>query len=66
MLLFLTYLVLLPLLSLLFYLLLFLQLLCDPGLAQSLPLAALVGLGIESRLQCRITAHARSHLTSQL
>lgn len=57
---------LLPTLALLLDLLLLLQLLGDAGLAQGLPLAALVGLGIEGRLERRVPPHAHHHLLPQL
>lgn len=61
-----THLVLLSALALLLNLLLFLQLLSDAGLAKGLPLAALVGLGIEGRLKRRVPPHAHHHLLPQL
>lgn len=57
---------LLPALTLLLDLLLLLQLLGDAGLAQGLPLAALVGLGVEGRLKGRVPPHAHHHLLPQL
>lgn len=57
---------LLPALALLLYLLLLLQLLSDAGLAQGLPLTALVGLGVEGRLEGRVPPHAHHHLLPQL
>lgn len=57
---------LLPALSLLLNLLLLLQLLGDAGLAQGLPLATLVGLGIEGRLEGCVPPHAHYHLLPQL
>lgn len=52
--------------ALLLDLLLFLELLGDPGLAQRLALAALVGLGVEGRLQRGVPAHADHHLLPEL
>lgn len=60
------HLVLLPALALLLNLLLLLQLLGDAGLAQGLPLAALIGLGVEGRLQGCVPPHAHHHLLPQL
>ena len=60
------HLVLLPALALLLDLLLLLQLLGDAGLAQGLPLAALIGLGVEGRLQGCVPPHAHHHLLPQL
>ena len=56
----------LPPLPLLFDLLLLLQLLRDARLPQRLSLAALVGLGVQRRLQRRVAAHADHHLLPQL
>lgn len=53
---------LLPALAFLLDLLLLLQLLGDASLTQGLPLAALVGLGIEGRLERRVPPHAHHHL----
>lgn len=57
---------LLPTLALLLDLLLLLQLLSDASLAQGLPLAALVGLGIEGRLEGRVPPHTHHHFLPQL
>lgn len=57
---------LLPAFALLFDLLLLLQFFCDAGLSQGLPLAALIGLGIQGGLQSRVTPHAHHHLLAQL
>lgn len=57
---------LLPALALLLDLLLLLQLLSDAGLAQRLPLAALVGLGIEGCLEGCVPPHTHHHLLPQL
>lgn len=57
---------LLPALALLLDLLLLLQLLGDAGLAQGLPLAALVGLGVEGCLKGRVPPHAHHHFLPQL
>ena len=54
----------LPTLPLLFYLLLFLKLFCHTGLPQSLALAAFVGFGVQGRLQCCVTTHARYYFLS--
>jgi hypothetical protein len=58
--------VLLAALAFLLDLLLLFQLLSDAGLTQRLPLATLVGLGIESRLQGCVSPHAHHHLLAQL
>jgi len=58
------YLMFLPTLPLLFYLLLFLKLFCHTGLPQSLALAAFVGFGVQGRLQCCVTTHARYYFLS--
>lgn len=60
------HLVLLPALALLLNLLLLLQLLRDAGLTQGLPLASLVGLGIEGCLKGRVPPHAHHHFLPQL
>lgn len=60
------YLMLLPAFALLFDLLLLLQFFCDAGLSQGLPLAPLVGLGVQGGLQRRVTPHAHHHLLAQL
>ena len=60
------HLVLLPALPLLLDLLLLLQLLRHARLPQRLPLAALVRLGVERRLQRGVPAHAAHHLLPQL
>lgn len=52
--------------ALLFDLLLLLELLGDPGLAQRLALAALVGLRVEGRLQGGVPTHADHHLLPEL
>lgn len=56
------YLMFLPAFALLLDLLLLLQLLCDAGLPQRLALASLVGLGVQSGLERRVTTHAHHHL----
>ena len=48
------------------HLLLLLQLLGGAGLAQTLPLSALVRLDVDGRLQRRITTGAGQHLRAQL
>ena len=61
-----THLVFLSPFALLLDLLLLLQLLGDARLSQGLPLAALVGLGVEGRLQCRVPTHTHYHLLTKL
>lgn len=56
------YLVLLPTLPLLFYLLLLFKLFCHASLSQGLALAPFVGFGVQGCLQGRVTAHAGHHL----
>jgi len=53
-------------LALLLDLLLFLQFLRDARLSQRLPLASLVGLGVEGGLQSRVATHAHHHVLAQL
>lgn len=60
------YLMLLPAFALLFDLLLLLQFFCDAGLSQGLPLAPLVGLGVQGGFQGRVSPHAHHHLLAQL
>lgn len=57
---------LLPAFALLLDLLLLLQFFRDAGLSQGLPLAPLVGLGVQGGLQSRVTPHAHHHLLAQL
>ena len=59
-------LVFLPALPLLLDLLLLLQLLGDARLPKGLALAALVGLGVQGRLQGRVPPHAHHHFLTQL
>lgn len=57
---------LLPAFAFLLDLLLLLQFFCDAGLSQRLPLASLVGLGVQGGFQRRVTPHAHHHLLAQL